>query len=98
MDDGALCNSIKIKAPALWLPAITPGADMSDVSHPVEEARVSMTAVGARAFQFHGAPHPGQIWKVGKPTHACWRVVVSISRTESLLTTGSSPHVSPLHL
>lgn len=54
MDDSALCNSIKIKAPALWLPAITPGANMSDVSHPVEEARVSEAALGAIAFQFHG--------------------------------------------
>lgn len=56
MDDGALCNSIKIKAPALWLPAITLGADMSDASHPVEEARVSATALGDKAFQFH-EPH-----------------------------------------
>lgn len=54
MDDGALCNSIKIKAPALWLPAITPGADMSDVSHPVEDARVSEAALDVKAFQFHG--------------------------------------------
>lgn len=53
MNDGALCNSIKIKAPALWLPAITPGADMSGVSHPVEAARVSVAALSDKASQFH---------------------------------------------
>lgn len=60
MDDGALCNSIKIKAPTLGLPAITSGADMSDGSHPMEESRVSRAALGAKAPQFHGL-HPGQL-------------------------------------
>lgn len=60
MDDGALCNSIKIKAPTLWLPAITSGDDMSDGSHPVEEARVSGAVLSAKAPQFHGL-YPGQL-------------------------------------
>ena len=52
MDDGALCNLIKIKAPTdfparetkAMLPAVTPGADVSDTCSPIEELRVSVAA------------------------------------------------------
>lgn len=90
MDDGALCNLIRIKASADLLAGETKDVASNnswcwhvwhaDMCRPMKKSRV-LAAFRTKDSQLHKPPWPEQLWSVGQinpQSHVCWKPSVCI--------------------